>query len=96
MPSLNPEFGRKLANLMRNYLKLQADVQSLTAMLDRAEADNAPPYGWREALELLRVSARYKLIADACATELAEMDQCNDQLEIERLLASMPPTQYPN
>jgi hypothetical protein len=96
MSTLAPEFGRQLVSLLRDYLRQQADIRSLSSILTHAETSEAVPYGWLEALKLLRETPEYIQIAAEHEAAFLAVEERADQLEIEQLLATMPATRYPN
>jgi hypothetical protein len=41
--SLSPEQGHKILELLRDYVRVQAEIRSLAAILTLAEAQTLPP-----------------------------------------------------
>jgi hypothetical protein len=92
----SPEFARRLVELMRDYLKQQADLRMLAAMLTLSEETQQPVVGWLEALKLGRQIPEYQRIAGEHDELFLRFEQAVDAKEIEQLFAAMPPTLYPN
>jgi hypothetical protein len=68
----------------------------LSSILIHAEASEVAPYGWLEALKLLRETPEYMQIAAGHEAAFLAVEERADQIEIEQLLATMPATRYPN
>jgi hypothetical protein len=96
MPLLPPEFGRQFAALLREHLRLQADIRSLASMLKHAEASEVPPYGWLDALKALRETPAYRSISEQYEPQFHAIEDAADGEECLKLLATMPPTRLPN
>ena len=93
---MNPEFPRKLVALMREHLRLQADLRTLASILTVAEMQERPPYEWLEALKLMREQPEYQNIAQEHEQLFRSVENAADVEECQRLLETMPSTQFPN
>jgi hypothetical protein len=96
MSSINPEFGRKLAVLIREYAVQLADVQTLRGMLTLAEQGQATAEQWEIALDAARQTEAYQRISQQYEPLTQELEQMADFREIEHLFVSMPSAQIAN
>ena len=97
MANLKPEFGRQLAALMRDYLRLQADARSLASILTYVDTQHELPVGgWLATLKAMRETPEYRKIAEQYEPQFRAVEDAADVEECQQLLATMPPTQYPN
>lgn len=61
MAPMNPEFPRKLVELMRHYQKLQADNRALASILEYVQSEgHLPVEGWVAVLKELRQKPEYQ------------------------------------
>lgn len=93
---MNPDQARNVVKIVREQLRLQADLRSLASILTYAESSNQPPHDWLQALKLTRETPEYRRIADELEPLLVRIETAADEKEVELLLASIPPTQFPN
>jgi hypothetical protein len=87
---------RVLVKLIREHFRLQADVRLLGALLETALATDQPPHGWQEALRQGRLQPEYRSISEQYAPQLAHVEQTLDMKELEKLIATIPPTRFVN
>jgi hypothetical protein len=97
MPSLNAEFGRKLAILFRHYQQMQAENLALRSMLDYAESEgHLPVEGWRATLDSLLRKDTCRSIVERFESEIAELESAPDVQVALRLLVTLHPSPYKN
>jgi hypothetical protein len=93
----NPKLGRTLVALMREHLRLQADLRSLAAILAYAETENhLPSEGWLATLKVMRQTPEYRTISEQYEPLFLSAEQAADLAECQQLLATMPKSQFPN
>jgi len=93
---MNPKRAHEFVKLIREHFRLQADVRALAAILEMAEKHNRPPYGWLDALKVMRTEPAYRNISEQFAPRLAELEQSLEANELVRLLESIPPAHFLN
>lgn len=87
---------RVVVKLIREHFRLQAEIKLLAAVIETAVALNQPPLGWEEALRKGRLQPEYRSISQQYASQLAHVEQTLDAKELERLIGTIPPTQFVN
>jgi hypothetical protein len=87
---------RVIVRLIREHFRLQAEVKLLAALLETAVALNQPPNRWPEALRQGRLQREYRSISEQYASQLAHVEQTLDAKELEKLIGTIPPTQFVN
>jgi hypothetical protein len=93
----NPKFNRTLVAMMREHLRLQADVRSLASILIYAETENhLPTEGWLATLKGLRQTPEYRSISEQYEPLFLSAEQAADLAECQQLLATMPKSEFPN
>jgi hypothetical protein len=93
---MNAKQTHTLIKLVREHFKLQADVQTLAAMLETSVNLGRPPVGWLKALKLARQEPNYRNISEQFETQLVELERSLDESELARLVDSIPQTDFPN
>lgn len=93
---MEPESTQAFVKLIREFFRLQADVRTLAAILQAAEQLDQPPIKWLEALRLARLQPDYRSISEQYAPLLAHIEQSAEANELDRLIKSIPPTQFLN
>jgi len=88
---MTPERIRETARLIREHLRLQAEVRSLAAILESAEQVRQPPWAWRDALKQLRRTESYRNISEQYAQQLARIEEAADENELSRVIGTIPP-----
>ena len=84
------KFSRMLADLLRDYARLQADNQTLAAILQNHATLDVSPIGWPDALEKMRKQPEYRSIAQQYDSLLVQLEQVTDFHEALHLLATLP------
>jgi hypothetical protein len=88
-----PDKLRKLLELLRDYSRLQAEVQSLAAILKYVEDQGClPSDGWLASLKAMRETPQYRSIAEQHEPLFLRAEQSLDVNEVEHLLETMPLT----
>ena len=87
---------RVFVKLVREHFRLQADVRMLASLLETSLALNQLPHGWLDALRLGRLQPEYRSISEQYASQLAHIEQTLDAKELEKLIGTIPPTQFVN
>lgn len=93
---MKPEQTHEFVKLIREHFRLRADINTLAAILETAVRLNRPPFGWLEALKLARTKHEYRNISEQFEPQLAEVERSLEEAELDRLLDSIPPTQFLN
>lgn len=90
MAPMNPEFPRKLVELMRDYQRLQADNRALASILEYVRSEgHLPAEGWLAALKELRQKSAYRTISEQYELLFRAVEDAADVEECERLLQTM-------
>lgn len=87
---LNPEQSRKLIELLRDYVRLQAEIRALASILETAVVINEVPVGWLDLLKKARQEEAYRSIAEQYKPLFARVDAAADATEVEQLLRTIP------
>lgn len=90
------DFGRKLAEVMREHARLEADIRALASILTIAEEQEQVPHEWLTALKALRLESEYQKISGQYDSLISEVERASEAMDIENLLLTMPPAQYLN
>jgi len=93
---MNPRHTREFVKLIREQFRLQADVRLLAAILQTCAALNQPPLDWQEKLRLGRLTPEYRSVSQQYEPQLVELERSLDATELDRLLDSIPPTEFLN
>jgi hypothetical protein len=96
MAEIGQEFGHLLADLLRDYARQKADIQSLYAILNLAVDKDSVPNGWFHSLSLLRETEQYRNVSEEFEAAILEVGKCADWLQTQKLLATMLPTHLQN
>ena len=81
------ELGRKLADLLRENARLEAEVHSLGAILRSAVLHREVPKGWSADLKRMRATPEYRIIAEQHATIIARLERSATAREASQILA---------
>jgi hypothetical protein len=93
---MEPKIVREFIKLIREHFRLQAEVRMLAAILETAVVKDQPPIGWLEALKQARKTQTYRNISEQYAPLLAQLEQSADANELDRLIGTIPPTDFLN
>ena len=93
---MEPKVIREFIKLVREHFHLQAEVKTLAAILETAVYVHQPPIDWLEALKLARETEAYRNISEQYAPLLAQLEQSADANELDRLIGTIPPTDFLN
>ena len=94
---MNVEQSRKLIELLRAYMVLQAENRSLAAILEYVETQgHLPAGGWAASLEAMRDLPEYQNISEQYESLFRRVEQATDVTEAEHLLETIPITRIPN
>jgi hypothetical protein len=83
---------RMLADLLRSHAGLQADVQTLGALLQRLEDFQVPPEHWGVVLKEARETPEYQSISQQYDSGIVQLEQAADFHEVLQVLETMPET----
>jgi hypothetical protein len=87
---------REFIKLIREHFRLQAEVQTLAAILETAVHVHEPPNGWLEALKLARETEAYRNISEQYASLVVQLEKSADANDLDRLMDTIPPTDFLN
>jgi hypothetical protein len=93
---MESESTQAFVKLIREFFRLQAEVRTLAAILQTAEQLDQPPIKWLEALKQARTHPNYRNISEQYAPLLDHIEQSAQANELDRLIKSIPPTQFLN
>ena len=83
---MEPKRIRAIVKLIREDLRLRADIHMLGSILEIAVTLDRPPLGWKEALREGRLQPEYQSISEQYAQLLARIEQAADETELNQLL----------
>jgi hypothetical protein len=93
---MQPKVIREFTKLVREHLRLQAEVKTLAAILDTAVYVHQPPIDWLEALKLARETEAYRNISEQYDSLLVQLEKSADLNQLDRLISTIPPTEFLN
>jgi len=94
--SLTPAQTRELVRLLREFMRLQAEVRTLASILEAAVRINQPPVGWLDLLKEARKSQEYRSISEQYEAEFSRIEQNADETALYELSRTMPSTKILN
>lgn len=83
-------FTRMLADLLRDYAKLQADCRTFVAILGNSEKFEAVPTGWADSLSQMRETPEYQSISQQYDEVILRFEETADVHEVLQVLENMP------
>lgn len=93
-PEMTPEQRHALAALLREHVRMMAEIRALQSILMIAALDRKPPFDWNENLKTLRNAPEYHAVLEEFEPLIAQFEQGtaeNDLIEsLQKILAGKP------
>jgi hypothetical protein len=80
------EIARRLADLLRENARLQAEVHSLAAILRSAVLHREIPKGWSADLKRMRSTPEYRTVAEQHADVISRLERSASSHEVRQIL----------
>jgi len=93
---MEPKVIREFIKLVREHSRLQAEVKTLAAILETSVYVHEPPIDWLEALKLARETEAYRNISEKYDSLLVQLEKTADLNQLDRLISTIPPTEFLN
>lgn len=93
---MKPESLKVFTDLIREHFRLKAEIVALTAILTACELANEAPLGWQKALRTARTQPGYQNTLRECEPSFAQLQDAADQNDLDRLIKSIPLTNFVN
>jgi hypothetical protein len=81
-------FAQRLADLLQENARLQAEVQALGGILRSAVLHREVPKAWSITLKQMRNSPEYHTIAEQYAEQIVRLEKAGNIREIQQILAN--------
>jgi hypothetical protein len=92
---MTEEQRKALVALLREHMKLKAEISALSAILTDAKISGECPSDWLENLQELRQSPEYRATAEQLEPQVLEIEQRADDValieSLKELLTGKPP-----
>jgi hypothetical protein len=85
-PDVSIEIARRLAELLKENARLQAEVHSLGAILRSAVLHREVPKGWSADLKRMRSTPEYRTIAEQYAAVTSRLEGSASSQELRQIL----------
>ena len=85
--------SHKLVELLRENMRLRAEIEALVNILDVTEMTGQLPADWRSDLKERRQTGPYRNISEQYEPLLKEIEESGDEVNWDKILLSIPAAQ---